>query len=176
MTENFDLFFKIVTERLLIQFPDIDDFEFFDTYLTEDEFKNSIYLMDWDLKEHNEFKDIIKKADNQNRFIVLQAYPYNSMDRAREEGHPEKVWEYFKNDLKRLMNFYSKFGFEETSGGWMYRRPRQNVGEMTDASVYGADGAYPVDDTRTPFVMGTYSRRGKIKSKKRRKRRKNKKR
>jgi len=43
---------------------------------------------------------------------------------------------------------------------------------MTDGGVFGADGAYPTDDPRTPFVLGTYSRRGKVKTKKRRKRRK----
>jgi hypothetical protein len=44
--------------------------------------------------------------------------------------------------------------------------------EMTDASVFGADGPYPTDDVRTPFVMGTYSRKGKIKKRTRRKKRK----
>jgi hypothetical protein len=45
---------------------------------------------------------------------------------------------------------------------------------MTDAGVLGADGEYPIDDPRTPFVMGTYSRRGKVKTKKTRKRKKRK--
>lgn len=43
---------------------------------------------------------------------------------------------------------------------------------MTDGGVFGADGSYPTDDPRTPFVLGTYSRRGKVKTKKRRKRKK----
>lgn len=43
---------------------------------------------------------------------------------------------------------------------------------MTDAGVLGADGPYPTSDTRTPFVLGTYSRRGKVKTGKRRKRKK----
>lgn len=43
---------------------------------------------------------------------------------------------------------------------------------MTDGGVFGADGPYPTEDPRTPFVLGTYSRKGKVKTKKRRKRKK----
>lgn len=50
----------------------------------------------------------------------------------------------------------------------------QNFMEMTDAGVFGADGPYPTEDPRVPFVMGTYSRNGKVKTKKTRKRKKRK--
>jgi hypothetical protein len=45
---------------------------------------------------------------------------------------------------------------------------------MTDAGVLGADGPYPTNDPRTPFTLGIYTRRGKVKTRKTRKRKKRK--
>lgn len=45
--------------------------------------------------------------------------------------------------------------------------------EMTDASVLGSDGHYPTDDVRVPFVMGSYTIKGKLKKRRRKKKNKN---
>lgn len=41
--------------------------------------------------------------------------------------------------------------------------------DMTDAGVYGTDGPYDTSDARTPTILGTYSRKGKVKKRKKRK-------
>jgi hypothetical protein len=48
---------------------------------------------------------------------------------------------------------------------------KQNIKEMTDASVLGNDGPYDTSDTRIPAILGTISRRGKIKNKRRKRKR-----
>lgn len=44
--------------------------------------------------------------------------------------------------------------------------------DMAVASVLGSDGPYPTNDVRVPKILGTYSRKGKVKMKKFKKRKK----
>lgn len=101
-------------------------------------------------------------ADRKGVYIFAQAYPYNSKN------------EDFEKNTERLIKMYEKLGFRKSIGNYIYRRPRKELSEMTEAGVLGADGPYPTEDPRTPFVMGTYSRRGKVKTRKPRKRKKRK--
>jgi hypothetical protein len=174
MTINFDKLVKIFLEEITIQRKGLlpAEWEYYPN-ISEDDLKNGIFLHDWDLKDFQQFKKLLKIADRKNLYIFGQAYPYNTNDRMNERNAtPEEKQAEFEKDQKRLISMYSKFGFVHTSDGYIYRPPISIQKEMTDSSVFGADGPYPTDDPRTPFLMGTYSRKGKVKKKKRRKRKK----
>lgn len=177
MTKYFDKFFNLIKETL--KFYDIKtlDVEPFIDYIPPDKLKNAIYIDDWDLSlnDRKEITQTLSNADKQGRYIVAQAYPYNSRYNAYKKGiRGEFVDKKFKKDRDRLLQLYNKFGFRHIGDGFIYRKPRELNSEMTDAGVFGADGEYPTDDPRVPFVMGTYSRQGKVKTKKSRKRKKRK--
>jgi hypothetical protein len=161
MTKNFDTFFKTFLENIHIQRRGVhlDDYEMFPD-VDESELKRGIYLHEWDLKNLHKFKKLLDIADRKGVYIFAQAYPYNSKN------------EDFEKNTERLIKMYEKLGFQKSIGNYIYRRPRKELSEMTEAGVLGADGPYPTEDPRTPFVMGTYSRRGKIKTRKPRKRKK----
>lgn len=174
MTINFDKLVKIFLEEITIQRKGLlpAEWEYYPD-ISEDNLKKGIFLHDWDLKDFQQFKKLLKIADRKNLYIFGQAYPYNTNQRMSEkDATPEEKKEEFKKDQNRLISMYSKFGFVHTSDGYIYRPPNILKEEMTDAGVLGADGPYPTDDPRTPFVMGMYSRRGKVKTKKHRKRKK----
>lgn len=125
MTQKFDNFLKNVLEAISFQengllpeeynnFPDVKS-----EYLV-----NGIYLDDWDLKDFSEFKNLLKKADSEKKYIFGQAYPYLTKDRMREQGkNREEIEKEFVKDRNRLLNMYSKFGFIHTRNGWIYRKP-----------------------------------------------------
>jgi len=161
MTKNFDTFFKTFLENIRIQRQGVhlDDYEMFPD-VDESELKRGIYLHKWDLKNLHKIKKLLDIADRKGVYIFAQAYPYNSKN------------EDFEKNTERLIKMYEKLGFQKSIGNYIYRRPRKELSEMTEAGVLGADGPYPTEDPRTPFVMGTYSRRGKIKTRKPRKRKK----
>jgi hypothetical protein len=179
MTKDFDKLVKIFLEKMTIQRKGLlpDEWKYYPN-ISEDDLKKGIYLDDWDLKDFQQFKKLLKIADRKKLYIFGQAYPYNTKARiesdyentitSREKLNKKKEEE-FEKDQNRLMSLYSRFGFVHTTNGYMYRPPNILKEEMTDAGVLGADGPYPTDDPRTPFVMGMYSRRGKVKTRKRRK-------
>jgi len=159
MTINFDAFFSQILESIMVNELLDGEYEIFVNHVPLDHIKRGIHIEEWDLENiKSKFIPILKKADNERRFIFLRAYPYDSKK------------ENFQKDQSRLMNFYKRFGFIEVSDGWMYR-PFKHINEnlvMSDVMGANSDSPYDVSDGRTPFTMGTYSRKGK----KRRKRKK----
>lgn len=174
MTQKFDNFLKNILEAISFQENGLlpDEYNNF-PHVKSEYLVNGIYLHDWDLKDFSGFKNLLKKADSEKKYIFGQAYPYLTKDRMREQGkNKEEIEKEFVKDRNRLLNMYSKFGFIHTRNGWIYR-PYKTISEMTDASVFGADGPYPTDDTRVPVVLGTYTRNGKVKKRRRKKKKKN---
>jgi hypothetical protein len=53
------------------------------------------------------------------------------------------------------------YDYDETENDYY----SEKIEEMTDASVLGNDGPYDTSDARTPAILGTISRKGKIKNK-----------
>lgn len=192
MTKDFDKLVKIFLEKMTIQRKGLLPAEWkYYPNISEDDLKKGIYLDDWDLKDFQQFKKLLKIADRKNLYIFGQANPYETKERVDNENKDiildtdtdeikerkrkelkERKEKAFAEDQNRLISLYSKFGFLHTIDGYMYRPPNILKEEMTDAGVLGADGPYPTEDPRTPFVLGMYSRRGKVKTEKRRKRKK----
>lgn len=98
-----------------------DDFnEYFRGIVPDDSFKNSIYIDDIYVDRYdrdrgyfsNEIRKIVKKMNQENKYIFLQAYPYESRD------------DVFERDQKRLIEGYESFGFVHVAQGWMYKEPQ----------------------------------------------------
>jgi hypothetical protein len=123
MTKNFDKFIKQIIENISFEYNGLlkDEWVHFPN-ISEFDLKNGIYLDDWDLTNFTEFKQLMKKADSEKRYIFGQAYPYNTVANMMKKGKDrQEAQQEFQKDRQRLMNFYKKFNFIHTHKGWMFR-------------------------------------------------------
>lgn len=125
MTQKFDNFLKNVLETISFQENGLLPEEYNNFPHVKSEYLvNGIYLDDWDLKDFSEFKNLLKKADSEKKYIFGQAYPYLTKDRMKEQGkNRDEIEKEFFKDRNRLLKMYSKFGFVHTKNGWIYRKP-----------------------------------------------------
>lgn len=131
MTKNFDYILNVFQEKLMIQRKGLlpDDAEMFPD-VPEQALKDGIYLIEWDLKDISQFKKLLKIADRKNLYIFGQAYPYNSVENAKNAGaSPKQAKKKFEKDTARLISMYSKFGFVHTINGYIYRPPQNHITE-----------------------------------------------
>lgn len=61
---------------------------------------------------------LVREADRTSRHIFLQAFPYESREKAGSYGAIP-----FREAQARLISFYTAFGFVDVGFGWMYRVP-----------------------------------------------------
>lgn len=125
MTKNFDKILTKIQETIYFQDNGLlpDEYRHFPG-IEKQHLENGIYLDDWDLKNFSEFKNLLKKADYEKKYIFGQAFPYLTKSRMAEKGkNAEESEKEFIKDRNRLLKMYSKFGFIHTAKGWIYRKP-----------------------------------------------------
>ena len=73
MTINFDKLVKIFLEEITIQRKGLlpAEWEYYPN-ISEDDLKKGIFLHDWDLKDFQQFKKLLKIADRKNLYIFGQ--------------------------------------------------------------------------------------------------------